>query len=66
MKGRGVKCSPSNMLCFVFYPLFWRLLIIIGAAAAALQSPLVPLIFSLNFHLIGEWHDKRELRCDYN
>ena len=22
----------------------------------------VPLIFSLNFHLIGEWHDKRELR----
>ena len=46
MKGRGVKCSPSNMLCFVFYPLFWRLLIIIGAAAAALQSPLLYLSFS--------------------
>jgi hypothetical protein len=38
---------------------FGRLLLV----AAAVQSTL---IFSLNFHLIGEWHDKREVLVQLN
>ena len=49
--GRGSKYP----LCLEV-PLF--LLVLAFDSSSCVQSTL---IFSLNFHLIGEWHDKREL-----